>query len=148
MVRLPANVTTLRVRDALAAMLQLPDDCNSLFALWVKAGPVQIRVRCSTIATECSPNNRLLDFQFQLTDDSHPVDDLNRIVQQLHDDPTFPRTDADATPKLVFKRDVFLSLVRLRASELSAIFHHQRFFSRSAAQRAPRAVARGAEASL
>lgn len=43
-VRLPDSVATARVRDAFAAMLQLPDDCKSLFALWVQAGPTQFRV--------------------------------------------------------------------------------------------------------
>lgn len=46
LVRLPDSVTTSRVRDAIAAMLQLPEDCNALFAIWVQADIYLFRVGC------------------------------------------------------------------------------------------------------
>ena len=50
MLRLPGGdtITALDLRDALSALLQLPEECFDFFRIWIVAGDYQLQVRQET----------------------------------------------------------------------------------------------------
>ena len=85
-IRLPDAIKTSQLRDGIAGMLQIPEDCYHLFAIWIKSPSLEI----------------------QLEDDMEPMDRIKRWpkMAELYTEPE----SWGEWRRLVFKRNQFTSL--------------------------------------